>query len=107
MTDDPRLRFRIWVDAHLVDEVWLNSSDPADRARVPEVRDAHLAIAEAADKDGLLWLVEVYDPALPDDVAYQRIGTDTRGMTAPVVVWEGTTPAGERIRVIGSDGATG
>jgi hypothetical protein len=83
LSEDPRLRFRVWVAAVLVEEVWLDATDPLDRARIDGVRDRHMAIADAAEADGKLWLVEVYDPAL-GQFGYMRFGTDTAGMVDPL-----------------------
>lgn len=81
--DDPRLRFRLWINGTLVDEAVLDTSEPDAEEHVDKIRARHEAIADAADQDGHRWLVEVYDPALPDDRAYLRFGTDPVGMVKP------------------------
>lgn len=81
--DDPRLRFRVYVDGVLVEEVWLDAENDADHERVLAIRERHKAMADQADADGKHWMVEVYEPALPKDRAYTRFGTDANGMVDP------------------------
>lgn len=81
---DSRLRFRVWINTHLVEEVWLDVEDEHDRGRVQRVRDRHLALAADADTAGRPWLIEIYDPAQPEERAYLRFGTDRAGMVHPI-----------------------
>jgi hypothetical protein len=78
-----RLRLRVYVDGEIADETWL----PGD---VPNAgKDAghrHRAITDAANAAGKLWLVELYDPAEPEETAYMRYGTDRRGMVLPLLL---------------------
>jgi len=82
--DDPRLRFRIWVDGRLRDEAWIDTTDPGRQAKVEAVQLRQAGIARQASEDKLLWMSEVYDPAQPDNTAYIRWGTDKAGMVAPM-----------------------
>jgi hypothetical protein len=79
--DDPRLRFRVWVDAKLVDEIWVNARDPARLQMVEQVWARHQQIVGQAEADGKRWLIEIYDPAKPHDQAL-RFGT-RRASTGP------------------------
>jgi hypothetical protein len=86
---DDSLRIRLWIGAKLADEQWL-----VDGEQAAELGPAHVRRVQAADSEGLLWLVEVWDPAKPDDEAFMRYGTDSAGMAAPYEVeqwpWEAT-----------------
>ena len=83
MNRDPRLRFRIWVDAHLVDEVWLNLRDREAMLMVEQVWHRHQKIISHAEANDERWLIEIYDPDKPEDQAL-RFGTDEAGIKAPV-----------------------
>lgn len=80
---DPRLRFRIWIDATLWLEHWLDTSNPDAEQIVDDMRAQHEQIANQADERGSAWLIEVYDPDQPEEHAYVRFGTDRRGMVDP------------------------
>lgn len=81
--DDPRMRFRVWIEAKLVDERWIDTSNP-DADRVMEtIKARQAAIVDQACQAGKRWLVEVYDPAKPEEVAYSRMGDDADGMVDP------------------------
>lgn len=80
---DPRLRFRIYVDGQLAAETWLDCLDADASELAGFAAEIHAEITNAADRAGRKWLTEVYDPDQPEDRAYLRFGTDTRGMTEP------------------------
>jgi hypothetical protein len=78
-----RLRLRVYVDGKLADEQWL----PGDTPNVgKDAGHRHREITEQATRDGLLWLVEMFDPNEPEATAYMRYGTDRRGMVLPLLV---------------------
>jgi len=83
MPRDPRLRFRVWVAAELVDEAWLDTSNPDSGELFERIRARHSQLVEQAERAGQLWLVESYDPEKPVHQAFQRVGTDVDGMVAP------------------------
>lgn len=83
MNRDPRLRFRIWVDARLMDEVWLDLHDRSAVLRVEQVWHRHQQIISRAHADNKPWLIEIYDPDKPEDQAL-RFGTDESGIEPPV-----------------------
>jgi hypothetical protein len=72
------LRLRLYVAGKLADERWVGDDD-----HVTEVGEEHQARAVQAERDGLRWLVEVFDPAAPTDEAFLRFGTDADGMVMP------------------------
>ena len=80
---DPRLRFRIWVAARLVDETWIDTGNPEANEHMDNVNVRHRAIATKADAALLPWLVEAYDP---EDGSYARFGTDDGGAVLPVAI---------------------
>ena len=82
-SSDSRLRLRFYVGGDLRDQVWIDAADGAAGDIAQHVATYHGHMAELADAAGLLWAVEVYDPASPPDQAYLRFGTDTNGMVAP------------------------
>ena len=82
-SDDPRLRFRLWIDGELLDEVWIDSNDADADEQATAVQKRHEQLAAEADGYGYPWLIEVYDPAEPSETAYVRFGTDREGMTEP------------------------
>lgn len=84
MQDDPRLRFSLYVDGKLVAMDWLDASQ--DESKIDDVTHRHLQIAAAAERLGSVTMVEIYDPSLPEDRAYTRIGTDKSMMSNPVAV---------------------
>jgi hypothetical protein len=76
-----QLRVRLYLGGQLADERWLSLADPDDTTWVGL---AHVEAAAEADRTGVLWLVEVFDPDLPEEAAYKRFGTDTAGMVHAV-----------------------
>ncbi len=87
----PFLRFRIFVGRKLQDETWVNVTSPP--AEIREIQAKHVTLVIQAQILGLPWLVEVYDPDLPEPYAYARYGTDTRGMTDPTEIRPGADGA--------------
>lgn len=77
---DARVRFRIWVDAQLVDETWLDASNPEVDEHEAALAARHLAIKDEADRQDRPWLIELWDP---EKDSYQRFGTDTAGIVDP------------------------
>ncbi len=88
MSGDPRLRFRVWIAARLIDEVWLDTTSPDVQAHMASVRSHHLELVAVAERRGDPWLCEVYDPARPQGEAHVRFGTDPAGMVEPRP-WQG------------------
>lgn len=87
-SQDPRVRFRVWVDAQLVDEQWVDARDPSRLHGVEQVWERHQEVVGKAEADGKPWAIEVCDPSQPEDRAL-RFGTDrsaikgqTRDLTA-------------------------
>jgi hypothetical protein len=78
------LRFRLWVAGVLEAEQWIDVDAVGMEGQVDAVRDAHAALAAAADERGALWLAEVYNPEEPEHNAYFRFGTDPEGMIDPL-----------------------
>jgi hypothetical protein len=81
---DNRLRLRLWIDGALIDEAWIDSTDPDAPAKVDAVHAVHTHLAELANAHGVPWLTEVYNPEAPDEEAYIRVGTDKAGMVQPL-----------------------
>ena len=81
---DPRLRLRLWIDGALIDEAWIDSTDPEAPVKVDAVHAVHTHLAELANAHGVPWLTEVYNPEAPEEEAYIRIGTDKAGMVRPI-----------------------
>lgn len=79
------LRFRLYVERRVVAEAWVHLSDGFEQ-RAADVGDDQNRLARQADDAGLLWHVEVYDPALPADRAYARLGTDKGAMILPIPI---------------------
>ena len=77
------LRLRFWIGGQLRDEVWIDADDPGSADLAGYCATYHAAQAEMADLAGIPWLDRVYNPELPEDQAYIRIGTDRAGMTRP------------------------
>lgn len=86
MTYDPRMRFRVWIAGRLADEAWVDTSRPDAQEHIDTTRDHHWSLVEQADRDGQVWLVEIYDPDKPEEEAYMRMGTDADGMVDPRAV---------------------
>jgi hypothetical protein len=83
---DPRLCLRLFIGGCLADETWLDCSDP-DAQRLADITTAvHSEGVDAAREYGVPWLIEVYDPASPEDLAYLRTGSDHAAMVAPVAL---------------------
>jgi|HubBroStandDraft_3_1064219.scaffolds.fasta_scaffold00345_4 hypothetical protein len=78
------LRLRFWIGGQLRDEVWIDASDPRSGELAEFCATYHANQADMANAAGVPWLVEVYNPELPDEHAYVRFGTDTDGMVAPI-----------------------
>lgn len=81
--DDPRIRFRVYIDQKLADETWVDASNPDVHALVDTISDRHVDLTLQAEADGKLWMIEMFDPAAPTDQAHSRWGTDPRGMVDP------------------------
>jgi hypothetical protein len=77
---DARVRFRVWVDAELVDETWMDISNPEVEEHMAALRERHFLITTEADLQDRPWLIEWWDP---DEDRYQRFGTDAGGMVDP------------------------
>jgi hypothetical protein len=84
--DTSRLRIRLWIDGELRDETWIDAADPFALLAADFARRAHEVLVAAADRDGIPWLTEVYDPSAPEDRAYFRVGSDHDGMVYPVPI---------------------
>ncbi|MCL2582941.1 MAG: hypothetical protein FWE35_10835 [Streptosporangiales bacterium] len=80
------MRFRVYVAREVVAEEWVTFDDD-DVAEIElagmTVSERHVGLIEAAVETGKLWLVEVFDPSVPEECAYMRFGTDVDGMTLP------------------------
>jgi hypothetical protein len=72
------LRLRLYIGGMVTDEQWVDSAD-----LVEEIGQRHQDAAAEADARGIAWLVEIYDPAAPQEAAYLRFGTDEAGMVMP------------------------
>jgi ribosomal protein L37E len=78
-TSGKRVRWRVWVDGpNLVADDWVPKTDP------PFQPPPHAVLVDQAEGAGLVYLVEMYDPGLPEEEAYYRFGTDAAGMVAPI-----------------------
>jgi hypothetical protein len=89
---DSALRVRIYVSGQLVRERWLDAADPDALAQATAAGPLDATLCEAAEAVHQPWLVEVYDPAQPEDLAYMRFGTDRAGMVEPVPGWCAPVP---------------
>jgi hypothetical protein len=81
---DPRLRFRVYVNAELVDETWVNTRSPERLHTIEEVWARHQQIIQRAQTDCQRWLIEIHDPARPEDPAL-RFGSDETGVDQPAL----------------------
>jgi hypothetical protein len=81
--DDPRLRFRFYLAGVVVDQEWVDATQPGAQQRVDAIQRRHAGAGDRANARGQLWLAEVYDPAAPPDHAYIRFGTDAALMEHP------------------------
>jgi hypothetical protein len=61
----------------IADEVWLDRTEDAAGAG-----NRHADMCADAEARGLPWLLEVYDPDLPEPAAYVRYGTDLGAILA-------------------------
>lgn len=62
---------------------WLDCSQPDADDQVKVVHRTHELLVERANDQGLLWMIEIYDPAEEPQNAYLRMGTDSSLMTSP------------------------
>lgn len=85
--DAMRIRVRLYVKRVLVAEEWARGIEHAE-----EIGARHGAIVLDADERNDSWLMEFYDPAMPEDRAYLRMGSDAFGMRDPRPVTDPTTP---------------
>lgn len=76
------LRFRVWVAAQLVDQVWLDARDTAGLHQVEQVWQRHQDFIAQAEADGKPWVIEIYDASQPEDQAL-RFGTDKSAIKGP------------------------
>lgn len=83
MIRDPRMRLRLWVDAELVDETWIDCGNPDAEKHFDALMDRYERTTLAVHQMDRPWLIELYDPARPEHEAYTRFGSDTAGMTDP------------------------
>jgi len=80
MATTARLRIRLFLDERIVDEVWVYSD-----AEVMAASADHYGQAREAHDAGRTWMVEFYDPSMPEDQAYLRTGTSADAMVHPHV----------------------
>lgn len=73
------LRFRLYLAGRLVDEAWVFDDTTAEAAA-----RAQGGICARAITRGVRYLVEVYDPDAPPEVAHVRFGDDVAGMGRPL-----------------------
>lgn len=86
---DPRVRFRVYIAGKLTAESWLDTSNPDYGRMSADIGDAHAELVNAAETRGQLWLIESYQPGLPEHRAYTRMGTDPAGMVDPIPLDDG------------------
>ncbi len=79
------LRFRLHVERRVVAEAWV-TLEPDWHQRAAAVGAEQSELARQASAAGLVWHVEVFDPALPPDRAYARFGTDKGAMVIPIEI---------------------
>jgi len=63
--DDPRLRFRIIVDGRVVHEAWIDTSTTEASGVAQQLAEQHADLCVDAEQVGGVWLLEVFDPAVP------------------------------------------
>jgi hypothetical protein len=73
-----QLRVRLFIDGRFAAESWIGEGIDVD-----SIGQTHQRRAEAAERDGLAWMVEIWDPDAPIDQAFMRFGTDRNGMVMP------------------------
>jgi hypothetical protein len=56
------LGFRLVVAGRVVDEAWVDVTEPSTPKRIDEIRDRHAVRAQAAMADGDEWALEIVDP---------------------------------------------
>lgn len=79
---ESRVRFRVWIDGQLVDELWVDARDSTRLHRVEQVWQRHQDLVGKAEADGRPWAIEIYDPSRPEDQAL-RFGTDGTAIKGP------------------------
>lgn len=78
---DSRLRFRLFLGGELFDETWIDAANATEADRVvTATRSMHAEATVEAERAGMLWLIEVYDPSAHPAIAFLRFGTDLAGM---------------------------
>jgi hypothetical protein len=90
MTDDPRLRLRVYVARELRAETWIDVSNPDCATHAERFAAEHSAMSRDAEARGDLWAVEIHDPGWPDGPLCRRFGTDL-----PLLLELAETAAGE------------
>ena len=79
------VRCRVFIDAVQVAEGWIPvTATDGGAGRAAALAADHVRMVEDAIARGGVWLVELFDPGMPEADAYMRFGTDRAGMTAPV-----------------------
>lgn len=73
------LRFRLYIDGQLLDELWVYDMFAAHAAAASQG-----GVAAQAIRHGLPYLVEVFDPDAQPEHAHVRFGNDTAGMGRPI-----------------------
>jgi hypothetical protein len=83
-------RFRVYVDGQLVHEEWIQPDAPD--------ADFHALVAAQNERIGAAerWLIEMFQPGVPEDEAYTRFGGDRDGVVEPHLV-----PDGDIARALG------
>jgi hypothetical protein len=82
-----QFRFRLYADAQLVDEQWL--AEDADWHAVVLTHNQAIGNSER-------WMIEIFQPGVPEEEAYTRFGGDRDGMVEPHQV-----PDGDIARALG------
>lgn len=83
MNPETDYRTRLFIAGELVDEAWIDTSATNADAMTRMASERQSSLVAKADEEGRLWLLELYDPGLPEVNAYQRFGTDALGMVKP------------------------
>lgn len=74
--NDPRLRYRVYVNRELVEEVWIDASAEDYLEYSARTRERHMKIIEEAAKEKKPYLVEIFDPSIEGIDSIMRIGDD-------------------------------
>jgi hypothetical protein len=74
----PALRFRVFLGGELASERWIHAGRVAGTIERLE--------PGGTGQHGRRLLIEIYDPAAPDDRVYVRFGTGPDGRVVPVAV---------------------